>query len=48
MLQGKLNANHLEVVDSGDLVRFTQGVTMDLKLNQPSTSHDKDQGSAAK
>lgn len=43
MLQGKLNANHLEVIDSGDLVRFTNGVTMDLKLNQPSTPQDKSQ-----
>lgn len=54
MLQGQLKANHLEVVDSGDLVRFTNGVTMDLKLNQPSSSQDKSQrqsqnpGSAAK
>ena len=43
MLQGKLNANHLEVVNSGDLVRFTNGVTMDLKLNQPSSPQDKSQ-----
>jgi lipopolysaccharide export system protein LptC len=43
MLQGKLNANHLEVVDSGDLVRFTDGVTMDLKLNQPSAPQEKSQ-----
>lgn len=50
MLQGKLNANHLEVVNSGDLVRFTKGVTMDLKLDQPSPPQDKSQvqGSAVK
>jgi lipopolysaccharide export system protein LptC len=32
MLQGTLDANHMEIVDSGDLVRFTKGVNMDLKL----------------
>ena len=31
MLQGQLNANHLEVVNSGDLVRFTKGVTLVLQ-----------------
>ena len=35
MLQGTLNANRLEVVDSGDLVRFDGGVDMMLTLNQP-------------
>ena len=30
MLQGQLDANHLEVVNSGDLVRFTKGVTLVL------------------
>src|SRR6185437_4323048 len=51
MLQGTLNANHLEVIDSGDLVRFTQGVTLDLtNLNQSSSPKGsrQDQGSAAK
>jgi lipopolysaccharide export system protein LptC len=50
MLQGKLNANHLEVIDSGDLVRFTQGVTLDLtNLHQSSPKGpSQDQGSAAK
>jgi len=50
MLQGKLDANHLEIVNSGELVRFTQGVTMDLKLNQPSPPPGAPQsrGSAAK
>jgi lipopolysaccharide export system protein LptC len=32
MLQGTLDANHMEIVDSGDLVRFTKGVNMNLKL----------------
>ena len=45
-LQGTLNANHLEVVNSGDLVRFTDGVTMDLKLNQPSSNKDGSQGAS--
>lgn len=29
-LQGKLDANRLEIVDSGDLVRFSNGVKLDL------------------
>lgn len=33
MLQGVLNANRLEIVDSGDLVRFHGGVRMTLMLN---------------
>jgi lipopolysaccharide export system protein LptC len=33
MLQGTLNANRLEIVDSGDLVRFHGGVTLVLMLN---------------
>jgi lipopolysaccharide export system protein LptC len=33
MLQGVLNANKLEIVDSGTLVRFHGGVTMTLMLN---------------
>jgi lipopolysaccharide export system protein LptC len=33
MLQGTLNANRLEIVDSGDLVRFDGGVRMTLMLN---------------
>jgi lipopolysaccharide export system protein LptC len=33
MLQGTLNANKLEIVDNGDLVRFHDGVVMDLMLN---------------
>ena len=35
MLQGTLNANRLEIADSGDLVRFTGGVDMTLKLDTP-------------
>ena len=33
MLQGTLHANRLEIVDSGDLVRFEGGVRMTLMLN---------------
>jgi lipopolysaccharide export system protein LptC len=33
MLQGKLNANRLEIMDSGDLVRFLEGVDMTMMLN---------------
>lgn len=33
LLQGILNANRLEIVDSGDLVRFDSGVDMVLMLN---------------
>jgi lipopolysaccharide export system protein LptC len=33
MLQGKLNAKRLEISDSGDLVRFYEGVDMVMKLN---------------
>jgi len=35
MLQGTLNAKRLEIVDSGDLVRFDGGVKMTLMLNKP-------------
>ncbi len=34
MLQGTLNANKLEIFDSGNLVRFQGGVVMDLMLTQ--------------
>ena len=34
LLQGTLNANRLEIVDSGDLVRFDGGVTMTLMLER--------------
>jgi lipopolysaccharide export system protein LptC len=33
MLQGKLTANRLEIMDSGDLVRFLEGVDMVMMLN---------------
>jgi len=33
LLQGTLNANKLEIIDSGDLVRFHGGVNMVLMLN---------------
>ena len=39
MLQGKLDANHLEVLDSGDVVRFSEGVTLVLQhLGNPSAA----------
>jgi lipopolysaccharide export system protein LptC len=34
MLQGTLKAKGLQIVNSGDLVRFTDGVDMVLKLNE--------------
>jgi lipopolysaccharide export system protein LptC len=34
LLQGTLNANRLNIVDSGDLIRFHGGVVMDMMLNQ--------------
>jgi lipopolysaccharide export system protein LptC len=34
LLQGVLNANRLDIENSGDLVRFGGGVTMTLMLNQ--------------
>jgi lipopolysaccharide export system protein LptC len=41
MLQGTLNANRLEVVESGALVRFDGGVDMVLTLKQPDDAQDK-------
>lgn len=41
MLQGILNANQLEVVDSGTLVRFHGGVSMVLMLNGTAVSKAK-------
>jgi lipopolysaccharide export system protein LptC len=32
MMQGRLDANRLEITDSGDLVRFSNGVTMTFKM----------------
>ncbi|MBI3703603.1 MAG: LPS export ABC transporter periplasmic protein LptC [Rhizobiales bacterium] len=34
LLQGTLNANRLEILDSGDLVRFHGGVSMVMMLNE--------------
>jgi lipopolysaccharide export system protein LptC len=41
MLQGTLNANRLEIVDSGDLVRFDGGVNMTLMLNEAAAPQEK-------
>jgi lipopolysaccharide export system protein LptC len=38
LLQGTLDANRLEIVDSGDVVRFDGGVNMILMLNEASTT----------
>ena len=35
MLQGTLNANRLDIVNSGEVVRFHDGVVMDMMLNPP-------------
>jgi lipopolysaccharide export system protein LptC len=35
MLQGTLNANRLDIIDSGEVIRFHGGVIMDMTLNQP-------------
>ena len=41
LLQGTLNANRLDIFDSGDVVRFHGGVVMDMMLNQsPSAKSD--------
>jgi len=45
MLQGQLDANHLEVLDSGDVVRFTEGVTLVLQhLGNPSAAQPSNGG----
>jgi lipopolysaccharide export system protein LptC len=41
MLQGTLDANRLEIINSGDLVRFDGGVNMVLMLNKPAASQEK-------
>jgi len=41
MLQGVLNANRLEIVESGDLLRFDGGVTMTLTLDKPAAPKEK-------
>ena len=51
MLQGTLNANGLEVVNSGELIRFAGGVDMTMMLNQTKDLHAQDspaQDSSAK
>ena len=35
MLQGTLNANRFDIIDSGEVIRFHGGVIMDMTLNQP-------------
>ncbi len=40
-LQGVLNANRLEIVDSGNLVRFHGGVDMVMKLNDSGAAKPK-------
>ncbi|HEY7230358.1 MAG TPA: LPS export ABC transporter periplasmic protein LptC [Pseudolabrys sp.] len=35
LLQGTLNANQLNIVDSGEVIRFHGGVVMDMTLAQP-------------
>jgi lipopolysaccharide export system protein LptC len=41
MLQGTLNANRLEITNSGDLVRFLGGVRMHLMLNGAAVPQQK-------
>jgi lipopolysaccharide export system protein LptC len=41
LLQGTLNANRLEIADSGDLVRFGGGVKMTLMLGDSATPQAK-------
>lgn len=41
MLKGTLNAKRLEIIDSGDLVRFDGGVTMTLMLSDAAGSQTK-------
>jgi lipopolysaccharide export system protein LptC len=42
LLQGTLNANRLEIVDSGDLVRFLGGVSMMMMLNDAAAKSKSD------
>ena len=37
LLNGTLNANRLEVVDNGEVIRFDGGVAMNMTLNPPAT-----------
>jgi len=43
LLQGTLNANRLDIVDSGDVIRFHGGVVMDMTLNQTEQTKAGDQ-----
>src|SRR6478609_312144 len=38
LLQGTLNANRLDIIDSGEVIRFHGGVVMDMTLNHPEQS----------
>ncbi len=40
MTRGKLNANRLEVVNSGEVIRFEGGVVMHLNPEQPAAAKD--------
>ena len=41
LLQGTLNANRLEILESGDLVRFHGGVVMDMALSEEAKAKTK-------
>jgi lipopolysaccharide export system protein LptC len=41
MLQGTLKANKLEILDSGDLVRFHGGVVMDMALSEEAAAKQR-------
>jgi lipopolysaccharide export system protein LptC len=41
LLQGTLDANRLEIINSGELVRFEDGVNMTLMLNETATGEAK-------
>ena len=47
MLQGTLNANRLEVKESGQLLRFDGGVTMKLKLDSGALSSGRQPAASA-
>jgi lipopolysaccharide export system protein LptC len=44
MLQGTLNANRLEITNSGELIRFDRGVRMTLMLNKGTTKQNSTAG----
>ena len=41
MTRGKLNANRLEIINSGEVIRFEGGVVMHLDPEQPAAAKDK-------